>query len=72
MTEIEKLERIKAKCHELLANDDLRGLYARAGWRSTIALAELLQEVVAATGTMNPLCRKTLTGILIAWPEEQL
>ena len=81
MTTTEKLERIKAKCRELLSDGEGRAKYdkqAVAGWRSTLAAIELYHQLhsigwgwdgdggaVAANESM-------IDQILAAWPDDLL
>lgn len=74
MTTTEHLQRIKAKCESMLTLDRSQETHSRrddlseAGWRSTIAAIDGLEEM---DGTTH-LYKFIVTNILSAWPEELL
>ena len=77
MTTTEKLERIKAKCRELLSDGEGRAKYdkqAVAGWRSTLAAIEALECVALWYPSGNPKNdeAEALNQILAAWPDDLL
>ena len=71
MTTTEKLERIKAKCRELLSDGEGRAKYdkqAIAGWRSTLAAIEFAAECEEDGYKAHSLTE----AILSAWPDDLL
>ena len=68
MTTTEKLERIAAKCRELLNRPKAGGQSAAAGWRSTISAIELIKVI----GAWSHAAESSIDQILAAWPDELL
>ena len=79
MSPEEHLNRIVAKCRELLAAN-AGSDRAKAGWRATIAAIEGLRLIANSETSADPHescdhptdAQKTLQQIIAAWPEELL
>lgn len=65
MTQAEHLERIKAKCRELISA--FPPCESVAGWHSTIAAIEGLQYMTPGMSQTE-----TINAIIAAWPEDLL
>lgn len=83
MTTTEKLQRIRARCVELInkhnGSDFEAALQAEAGWRSTIVAIDAMSYFVAACESGNARSKTNyakqkaaLDAIIAAWPEELL
>ena len=84
MTQQEHLDRIVAKCRELLAvaekrtpgrwfgGSNAQDAYSCAGWRATIAAIDALDAAHIAMPDGDDTAWMGIEAILAAWPEELL
>jgi hypothetical protein len=64
MTTTLKLDRIAARCRELLDGDGCKSVHAEAGWRSTIAAIDALPDMGEHDSEI------LAANIMAAWPDE--
>jgi len=78
MTTEQRLQRIKAKCQELLAHAEDAAFIAacagsaEAGWSSTLAAIEAIKNAASIYGRLSCAENELQNAIIAAWPEELL